>query len=112
MPRIVVDDGDSTGAGIARVGGRSTMFVLRVLSAPERSEEVVATLAALDGVGNLIVVGVTRDTGAAAITLVRQSTVGAVAHSALWVLLVNVIMLCRGCVLTLLLQRSVGRRYA
>ena len=82
------------------------MLIVRILVPPERTEDVVATLGALDGVSNIIVGGVTRDGGEEAIgadvrpgsadelfrrlehldidpdsiTLVRESTVGPVAR--------------------------------
>ena len=82
------------------------MLVMRALAPPELTDEVVATLAALRGVSNVIVGGVTCDNGEQAIsadvtpgsadelfkrletlgidsdsvTLVRHTTVGAVAR--------------------------------
>jgi uncharacterized hydrophobic protein (TIGR00271 family) len=82
------------------------VLTLRVLAPPGRGDDVVATLDALDGVVNIVVVGVTRDGGegvitadvapgaadelfarlgrldidAEAIVLVRQSAVGPVAR--------------------------------
>lgn len=82
------------------------MLIVRILASPEHTEDVVATLDALNGVSNVIVGGVTRDGGEQAIsadvtpgsadelfrrlehldidpdsiTLVRESTVGPVAR--------------------------------
>jgi uncharacterized hydrophobic protein (TIGR00271 family) len=82
------------------------VFVMRALTAPVRTDEVVATLGGIKGVSGIVVGGPTRDSGldvvtadvmtdaademfarllevgidADAVTLVRQSTVGAVAR--------------------------------